>query len=180
MAKPIPTLEARLQHYLGQTPAVDPTAYLAPGAHVIGAVRIGPRASVWPGCVLRGDINAIEIGEGSNVQDGTIVHLADAQGVLIGKQVTIGHACVIHACTVEDRCLIGMHATILDGATIGEESIVGAHTLVTKGTQVPPGSLVMGVPGKVIRPLTTKERDDLPTWAEKYEKVAVAHRQHLS
>ena len=142
------TLDEQFATFLAKDPTVDPTAYVAPGATVIGDVRIGPRVSVWPGCVLRGDINFIEIGEATNVQDGTIVHLADDYPVRIGKFVTIGHAAVIHACTIEDECLIGMRATILDGAVIGKNSIIGAQALVTQGMIVPPGSLVLGVPGQ--------------------------------
>jgi carbonic anhydrase/acetyltransferase-like protein (isoleucine patch superfamily) len=139
-------------------------------------VRIGPGASVWPGCVLRGDINFIEIGEASNVQDGTIIHLADNSPVRIAKFVTIGHAAVIHACTIEDECLIGMRATILDGAVIGRNSIIGAQTLVTQGMIVPPGSLVLGVPGKITRILEAEEQAEIRKWAEKYIRVAEAHR----
>ncbi len=168
-------LVERLEKFLTCEPDIDPSAYVAPGAHVMGAVTLAAKSSVWPGCVLRGDIEEIFIGEGSNVQDGSIVHLADDLGVHVGKHVTIGHACVIHACTIEDNCLIGMHATILDGAVIGANSIVGAHSLVTKGTQVPAGSLVLGVPAKVIRPLTGEEQADLPGWAQKYEWVAQTH-----
>lgn len=168
-------LVARLEKFLSRTPSIDPSAYVAPGAHVMGAVTLAARASVWPGCVLRGDIEEIVIGEGSNVQDGSIVHLADDLGVHVGKHVTIGHACVIHACTIEDNCLIGMHATILDGAVIGANSIVGAHSLVTKGTIVPPGSLVLGAPAKVVRSLSPEEQADLPGWAQKYEWVAKTH-----
>lgn len=169
-------LEEQFATFLAKDPTVDPTAYLAPGAIVIGDVRIGPRASVWPGCVLRGDINFIEIGEATNVQDGTIVHLADDYPVRIGKFVTIGHAAVIHACTIEDECLIGMRATILDGAVIGRNSIIGAQALVTQGMIVPPGSLVLGVPGKIEKTLDPEEQAGIRKWAEKYIKVAEAHR----
>jgi carbonic anhydrase/acetyltransferase-like protein (isoleucine patch superfamily) len=168
-------LLARLEKFLTRTPIIDPSAYVAPGAHVIGAVTLSARASVWPGCVLRADIEEIFIGEGSNVQDGSIVHLADDLGVHIGKHVTVGHACVIHACTIEDHCLIGMNATILDGAVIGANSIVGANSLVTKGTKIPPGSLVLGSPAKVIRTLSCDEQAALPQWAQKYEWVAKTH-----
>jgi carbonic anhydrase/acetyltransferase-like protein (isoleucine patch superfamily) len=170
------TVEERLDKHLGRDPQIDPSAYVARGAIIVGDVRVGPRASIWHNCVLRGDINSIEIGEGSNVQDGTMVHLADEYGVKVGKHVTIGHAAMIHACTIGDECLIGMHATILDGAEIGEQSIVGAHSLVTNGTKIPPGSLVMGVPAKVVKQLTPEARAKIRTWAEKYEKVSAFHK----
>jgi carbonic anhydrase/acetyltransferase-like protein (isoleucine patch superfamily) len=121
------TLEERLQKFLSQDPRVDPSAYVAPSAVVMGAVRIAPLASVWPLCVLRGDIESIEIGEGSNVQDGTIVHLADDLGVKVGSYVTIGHAAMIHACTIEDECLIGMRATVLDGAVSSASAPLSAR-----------------------------------------------------
>ncbi|MFT3828799.1 MAG: gamma carbonic anhydrase family protein [Opitutaceae bacterium] len=170
------TVEERLAKFLNKDPQIDPTAYIARGAILLGDVRIGPRASVWHNCVLRGDINSIEIGEGSNVQDGTIVHLADNFGVKVGKYVTIGHAAMIHACSIGDECLIGMQATILDGAEIGAQSIVGAHSLVTNGTKIPPGSLVMGVPAKVVRALTPEERAKGRYLAEKYVTVSATHK----
>jgi len=169
-------LEERLDKYLGREPAVDPSAYVAPSAVVIGSVRIGPRASIWPNCVLRGDIEDIVIGEGSNVQDGTVIHLADDLAAIIGSYVTVGHMAMIHACTIEDECLIGMRATILDGAVIGKRSIVGAGAVVTKNTVVPPGSLVLGMPAKVVKQLTDAEQADLKAWAEKYITVAAAHK----
>ena len=170
------TVEERLAEHLGKEPQVDVSAYIARGAILVGNVRIGPKASVWHGCVLRGDINSIEIGEGSNVQDGAILHLADDYGVRVGRHVTIGHAAMIHACTIEDECLIGMQATILDGAVFGAQSIVGAHSLVTAGSQIPPGSLVLGVPAKVVRALSPEERAKGRLLAEKYEKVAATHK----
>lgn len=169
-------LQERLEKYLSREPEVDPSAYVAPSAVVIGSVKIGPRASIWPNCVLRGDIEDIIVGEGSNVQDGTVVHLADDLAARIGSYVTIGHMAMIHACTIEDECLIGMKATVLDGAVIGRRSIVGAGAVVTKNTIVPPGSLVLGIPAKVIRPLSEEEQADLKPWAEKYIQVAAAHK----
>ncbi|RME71794.1 MAG: gamma carbonic anhydrase family protein [Verrucomicrobia bacterium] len=174
------TLEEQFETFLARDPEIDPSAYVAPGATLIGAVRLAPHSSVWPGCVLRADINSIEIGEGSNVQDGTIVHLADNYGVKVGRYVTIGHAAIIHACTIEDECLIGMGATILDGAVIGHNSIIGANTLVTQGTHIPPGSLVIGVPGKVVKTLPPEKQAGIRKWAEKYIKVAAAHRARFA
>lgn len=170
------TLQERLDTYLSREPEIHPSAYVAPQATIIGAVTLAEKSSVWPGTVLRGDINTIEIGEGSNIQDGSVVHLADNFGVKIGKYVTVGHMAMIHACTIGDECLIGMHSTILDGAQIGHHSIVGAGALVTKNTIVPPGSLVLGSPAKVIRSLTPEEQADLKSWAEKYTHVAHAHK----
>lgn len=173
------TVEERLAKYLDQTPEVDASAYIAKGAVVIGAVTLAESSSVWHNCVLRGDINSIEIGQGSNVQDGTVVHLADDYGVKVGTYVTIGHSAMIHACEIGNECLIGMQATILDGAVIGAQSIVGAGALVTKGTQVPEGSLVLGAPAKVVRPLTEEERSGIKAMAEKYVIVAREHKRRF-
>lgn len=169
-----PSARAR---FLYVQPQIDPSAYVAPQAVVIGDVRLAARVSVWPTSVLRGDINYIEIGEGSNIQDGSIVHLADDLPVRVGRLVTVGHRAILHACTVEDNCLIGMGATILDGAVIGRGSIVGAHALVTKGTQVPPGSLVMGMPAKVVRPLSPEEIASIRTWADHYIELGPLHKK---
>jgi len=169
------TITERLNVYLSQTPQVEEATFVAPSADLMGAVTLGKNASVWYQCVLRGDINTIEIGEGTNIQDGTVVHLADAHGVFIGKYCTIGHQAMIHACRIGDECLIGMSATILDGAVIGNQCIIGAGALVTKNTVVPDGSMVLGTPAKVIRPLTEDERKGLKSWAEKYVQVAHAH-----
>jgi gamma-carbonic anhydrase len=174
------TLDEQFATFLARDPQVDPTAYVAAGATLIGDVRLGPKSSVWPGTVLRGDINFIEVGEGSNVQDGTIVHLADDYPVRIGRYVTIGHAAMIHACTIEDECLIGMQATVLDGAVIGHNSIIGAHSLVTQGMVIPPGSMAVGVPAKVIRVLPPEQQAGLRKWAEKYVQVAAAHRKRFA
>lgn len=165
-------LDERLKTFLDRAPRIDPSAFVHPAAVIIGDVTLGPLTSVWPTVVMRGDINSIEVGEGSNVQDGTIVHLADDYGVKIGKYVTIGHKAMIHACTIEDECLIGMSATILDGAIIGARSIIGAGAVVTGGTIVPPGSMVLGMPGKVVKTLSPEAQAGLREWAEKYVKVS--------
>lgn len=174
------TLEERFEKFLAKDPQVPDSAYVADGATLIGDVRLGENASVWPACVLRGDINYIKIGNCSNVQDGTIVHLADNYGVEVGDYVTIGHAAIIHACTIEDECLIGMGSTVMDGAVIGHNSIVGAGALVTQGTKVPPGSLVLGSPAKVVRQLSEEQQSKLKSWAEKYVKVSAAHKARFS
>ncbi len=171
------TLEERLEKHLAKTPVVDESAYVSEHAVLIGDVTIGPKASVFPCCVLRADINSIEIGEGSNVQDGTIVHLADDYGVKIGKWTTIGHNAIIHACEIGDGCLIGMGATVMDGAKIGSGSIVGAGALVTKNTVVPEGSLVLGSPAKVVKQLDAEKIAGLKYWAEKYSKIAAANKK---
>ena len=162
------TLEERLDRYLRNKPVLGNGVYLAKTAVVLGDVTLGDYSSVWYGAVLRGDINRIVVGANSNIQDNAVVHLADDFPCLIGDWVTVGHSAIVHACTVGDECLIGMGATILDGAEIGAQSIVGANALVTGGMKVPPGSLVLGSPAKVVRALTTDERAGLKYWAEKY------------
>lgn len=169
------TLQERLTQHLGKTPDTARAAFVAANAIVVGDVTLGAGASVWYGCVLRGDINSIVIGDGSNVQDGTIVHLADDYGVRVGRHTTIGHAAIIHACDIGDECLIGMGATVLDGAKIGDRCIVGANALVTQRFVAPPGSMILGSPAKVVRPLTEAEQSGLRHWAEKYVAVATAH-----
>lgn len=170
-------LAKELTRNLSRGPTIHASAYVHAKAAVIGNVTVGAKASVWPCAVLRGDIAPIEVGEGSNIQDGAVVHVADGLPAKVGARVTVGHLAMIHACVIGDECLIGMHATILDGAVVGARSIVGANSLVTKGTQIPPGSLVMGSPAKVVRPLTSAEQAALPGWAEKYVKVAAHHRR---
>jgi gamma-carbonic anhydrase len=157
-------------------PRLHPGAWVAPGAVVLGQVSLGEEASVWYRAVLRGDINRIEVGPRSNLQDGVIVHVANDHPALIGAFVTVGHAALIHACTVGDEVLVGMGAIILDGAEIGARSIVGAGALVTVGMKVPPGSLVLGSPGRVVRQLEAAEQDAIRGWATKYVEVMKRHR----
>lgn len=173
------THHERLDRYLGKDPVIHKSAFVHPRAAVIGDVTLGPKSSVWPCTVLRGDINSIEVGEGSNIQDGSVVHLADDYGVKIGRYVTVGHMAMIHACEIGDECLIGMHSTVLDGAFIEPRAIIGAGALVTKGMHVPTGAVVMGVPGKVVKTLSEAEQAGIRHWAEKYIEVAAAHRHKL-
>jgi carbonic anhydrase/acetyltransferase-like protein (isoleucine patch superfamily) len=169
------TVQERLQAHLGKTPDIARATFIAANATVVGDVTLGPRSSVFYGAVLRGDIARIVVGEGSNIQDNAVVHLEDDGDTVIGAWCTIGHAAIVHACTIEDECLIGMGATVLDHARIGTRSLVGASALVTEGFVCPPGSLVLGVPAKVVRPLTPEEQAGLRPWAEKYVEVAQAH-----
>jgi carbonic anhydrase/acetyltransferase-like protein (isoleucine patch superfamily) len=143
---------------------------------VVGDVHVGAQASVWFQAALRADLNVIRIGARSNIQDGAVVHVADAHGTHIGEDVTVGHGAILHACTVGDAVLVGMNAVVLDGAEIGARSIIGANALVTAGTRVPEGSLFLGSPGKVVRPLTEAEQADLPGWAERYVVRSEAYR----
>ncbi len=167
-----------MQLHLAKTPDLARASWVAANATVIGDVTLGRESSVFYGAVLRGDIARIVVGEGSNIQDNAIVHLADDLDAVIGAWCTIGHGAIIHACTIEDECLIGMGATILDGARVGARSIVGAGAVVTPRTIIPPGSLVLGAPGKVARSLSQAEQAGLRQWAEKYVEVSRAHAAH--
>ena len=132
-------------------PRISPEAYIAPTAVIVGDVSIAAKASVWFNCVARGDVNAISIDEESNIQDLTMLHADQEAALTIGKRVTVGHSCVVHGCTIEDDCLIGMGAVVMNGAVIGRGSIVAAGAVVTEKTEIPPLSLVTGTPGKVKR-----------------------------
>jgi carbonic anhydrase/acetyltransferase-like protein (isoleucine patch superfamily) len=169
------TLKERLARHLGRKADTAGALFIAPNATLLGDVELGPQTSVFYGAVLRGDINAIRVGEGTNIQDNAVVHLADDLGAHIGKWCTIGHGAIIHACRVGDECLIGMGATLLDGCVIGAQSIVGANALVAQRFECPEGSLVYGSPARVIRPLSAEERARIKQGAEKYVEVARAH-----
>ncbi len=158
-----------LRPYRGQLPRVHPSAFIDDSAQVIGDVEIGEDSSVWMCVVIRGDVNRIRIGRRSNIQDGTIIHvMKDTHPTVIGDDVTVGHAAVVHGCTIEDRCLIGMGAILLNGVTVGTGSIIAAGTLLPEGTQVPPRSLVMGAPGKVRRALSDADLDEIQMYADRY------------
>ena len=158
-----------LRPYRGQMPRVHPTAFIDDSAQVIGDVEIGEDSSVWMCVVMRGDVNRIRIGRRSNVQDSTVVHvMKDTHPTQIGDDVTIGHGAIVHGCTIEDRCLIGMGAILLNGVTVGSGSIVAAGSLLPEGTQVPPRSLVMGSPGKVRRTLSDADLVEIQMYADRY------------
>jgi carbonic anhydrase/acetyltransferase-like protein (isoleucine patch superfamily) len=161
------------------SPQLSPGAWAAPSADLIGDVRLGARASVWFGAVIRADNTAILIGEDSNVQDGAIGHSDPGFPLAIGARVTVGHQAILHGCTIADDCLIGMGARVLNGAVIGSECIVGAGALVTEGKQFEPGSLIVGAPARVVRQLTEEERQMLRASAAHYAKKAQHYAAQL-
>jgi len=165
-----------LHKYKGVTPTLGKRTWVAPSSDVVGDVTCGDNCSIWFGCVVRGDVHYIKIGNRVNVQDLSMIHVthykkedrSDGNPTIIGDDVTIGHRVMLHGCTIENACLIGMSATILDGAVIGEESIVGAGSLVTKNKIFPPRSLIMGSPAKVVRELNEIEIKELYDSASRY------------
>jgi carbonic anhydrase/acetyltransferase-like protein (isoleucine patch superfamily) len=157
-----------IEQFLEFSPTIHDSAFVAASADVIGRVTLHADVSIWYHATLRGDINEIVIGPQSNIQDNTVIHLADNYGCYVGELVTVGHSAILHACTVKDEVLVGMGAIILDGAVIGERSIIGAGALVTGGTIIPPGSLVLGSPAKVVRSLPLDEQAKIKNWATKY------------
>ena len=160
----------------GLRPVVDPSAFVAPGARIIGSVSLGPEASVWYNAVLRGDSASITIGAGSNLQDNVSVHVDAGRPVVIGDDVSVGHNAVVHGCTVGEGSLIGMGSVVLSGAEIGPGCLVAGGAVVLEGTVVPPNSLVAGVPAKVRRELTEEERTAIRRNADTYRAPLAAHR----
>jgi len=166
-------MTATIRELDGLRPRIGRGVFLAETCAVIGDVELGDDASVWYSAVLRGDVMPIRVGARPNLQDGAIVHVTAGKfATSIGADCTIGHGAIVHACTVEDHCLIGMGATVLDGAIIGTGSLVGAGALVTPGTVIPPGSLVLGSPAKVKRPVNAKEREQIEYGAAHYVELA--------
>lgn len=167
-----------LESFDGHWPEVDASAFLHRTATLIGRVRIGADCSVWPHATLRGDEGEIVVGPGTNIQDNTVVHMTGGRSdTLIGARVTIGHACVIHGCRIEDDCLIGMGAIILDNAVIGRGSYIGAGTLVPGGKTIPPGSMVYGNPFQIVRPCGPREIEWIDYAWRHYRDTAAKYRQ---
>ncbi len=159
------------------SPRIHPTAYIHESSEIIGRVTIGKNASIWPTVVLRGDIERITIGEQSNVQDGSLFHTSRGIPVVLGKGVTIGHGAIVHGARIGDYCLIGMGAILLDGCKIGKECLIGAGALVPEGAVIPPRSLVLGLPGRVKRPLNREELALLHQRPKDYVRYADQHRK---
>jgi carbonic anhydrase/acetyltransferase-like protein (isoleucine patch superfamily) len=163
----------------GHAPQLHDESWVAPNATVIGHVKLGARASVWYGATLRAEFEPIEIGDGSNIQDGVTVHVDPGFPATIGAGVSVGHNAVLHGCTIEDDCLIGMGAVVLNGAQIGRGSLVAAGAVIAQGAVIPPGSLVAGVPGKVRRELTDDEVTHNRFNAQAYQHLSELHRDAI-
>ncbi len=168
---------AVVDRYLERVPVCGDRVLVAPGAAIVGGVELGEDVSIWYGAVLRADIAAIVLGARANVQDGTVIHVADDTPCVIGADTIVGHRAMLHACQVEEACLIGMQATILDEAVIGRGSIVGAGALITQGTVIPPRSLVLGAPARVIRTLTETDEQFHRDVAAKYVRLKENYRR---
>ncbi len=182
MQRHLPSLGSySLFPFQGTSPQVHETAFIAPGAQVMGDVILHAHVGIWYNCVLRGDINTIEVGEQSNIQDGTVLHTATGPdfSLRIGARVTVGHGACVHACLVEDEVLVGIGSTILDGAIIRSHSIVAAGALVPPRMEVPSGVLVAGVPAKILRDLKESEIENLAPHAERYVQHAREHREAI-
>jgi len=157
-------------------PVIHPTAFVAPGADVIGRVRLAKSSSVWFGCVLRGDVNRIDIGEATNIQDGSILHVDDDHPCLIADHVHVGHHVNLHGCRVERGAMIGIGAIVLSGARVGSGAIIGAGSVVLEGTRIPPRMLAVGAPARVVRPVTAMDLAYIRRWVAKYVRLAQAYR----
>jgi carbonic anhydrase/acetyltransferase-like protein (isoleucine patch superfamily) len=159
-------------------PDLSRAAFVAPGAQVVGDVRLGQGASVWYNAVLRGDINTIVIGNATNIQDGCVCHLENDRACVVGDYVTVGHKAVLHGCVIEDGVLIGMGAIVLNGAIVKKGAVIGAGTVVKENMVVPENHLVVGVPGRVVRDLGSQSYEINVKWAEKYMQLAAFHRNN--
>jgi gamma-carbonic anhydrase len=174
---PLPPGHAGIGARLRQGPRLHPTAWVAPGATLVGDVTLEEESSVWYGAVLRGDINRIIVGPRSNLQDNAVVHLDTAYPTILGELVTVGHNAIVHACHIDDEVLVGMGAIVLDGAEVGARSIIGANALVTLGMKIPSGSLVLGSPAKIVRQLSAEEQKGISRWAWSYVETSKHFRE---
>jgi carbonic anhydrase/acetyltransferase-like protein (isoleucine patch superfamily) len=163
---------ATIERYLDKIPEIAADVYLAPTSVVVGSVVLGEQVSIWHGVVIRGDVNRVEIRNRSNIQDGSVVHLGDLDPTFVDEDVVVGHRAVLHGCHIEAGCLIGIQSTVLDGVIVGEGSVVGAGAIVTSGTRIPPRSLVLGIPGKVVKKLTEEDEAFHRKLAAKYVRLA--------
>ena len=165
--------------YKNRHPKIHPSVFIAPGAHVIGDVRLGAGSSVWFAAVLRGDLHPIRVGKNTNIQDGSVVHVDRDKACVLGDNIVVGHQATVHACTVENGVLIGIGARVLSGAKVGAFSLIGAGAVVLENAVIPPYSLVLGVPGKVVKKLSPKEAGTHVPWAKRYAALAKEYRKYL-
>lgn len=163
--------------FQGIYPAIHPAAFVAEGADLIGKVTVGKGASIWFRCVLRGDVNRIEVGDDTNIQDGSVLHVGRREPCVIGDRVSVGHIVNVHGAVVEDGALIGMGASVLNRVRVGREAIVGAGALVPEGMRIPPRMLAVGVPARVIRKVTAKELAEMRFWVKNYCVRAQIYRK---
>ncbi len=165
--------------FKNKSPKIHPSAFIAPGAHVVGDVTLAKDVNIWFAAVLRGDMAGIRVGEGCNVQDGAVLHVDTGMPCVLKKGVIVGHHATIHACTVEDGVLVGIGSRILSGARVGAFSLIGAGAVVLENARIPERSLVLGIPGKVVRQLTPKEAATHIPWAKRYVALAKEYKKYL-
>jgi len=166
-----------IREWNGHTPQVDPSAYIHETAVIIGKVIIGANVSVWPNAVIRGDIEEIVIGSSTNIQDNAVIHTDFGTPTILGRGISVGHSAILHSCTVRDNCLIGMGAIILEGAFLEEACLIGAGALVSAGKTIPAGSLALGIPAVIKRPLNPGEIEHIKKNAAEYLKLADSYRE---
>ncbi len=166
-----------IREWNGHKPKIHPSAFIHETAEIIGRVTIEKDASVWPMCVLRGDVDEIVIGEGTNIQDNTVIHANEGAPTIMGKRISVGHSVVLHGCKVQDDCIVGMGSIVLDHAEIGTHCIIGAGAVVSPRTKIPANSMVLGVPGKVARLLKPEEVEHIHWNAKEYYKLSDSHRK---
>lgn len=165
-----------LYPYENHTPEVHESVFVAPTAVIVGRTKIAEGASIWFHCVVRGDINQISIGQNTNIQDGCLLHVTNRNALIVGERVTVGHGAVLHGCKIENDCLISMAAVVLDGAVVGAGSIVAAGSVVPPGAEIPPNSLVMGVPGKIVRNVSEDDRNKIDRGWQNYLRYSGIYR----
>ncbi len=165
-----------IREFNGVRPQIDPTAYVHETAEIIGNVTLEKNSSVWPYCVLRGDIAQIFIGENTNVQDNTVIHTNDNLPAILGRGISVGHSVVLHGCKVQDNCIIGMGSIVLDGAVVEEDCIVGAGAVVSPKTRIPKGQMALGIPAKISRALRSEELEHIRWNANEYLRLSSLHR----
>ncbi len=166
--------------YQQNQPKIDPSVFVAPTASIIGRVELAARVSIWFNTVIRADINSISVGKETNIQDSCVLHVTNVHPVVLGERITVGHGAILHGCKVEDDCMISMGAILLDGVVVGRGSLVAAGAVVAPNTQIPPNSLVMGIPGKVVRTLSAADQSRISEGWQHYVEYAEIYKKQLA